>query len=260
MTSITLHDVGVHFLIPQSKSAGLIASVKSLSTGGVIRKDHGRVGVTALQSVSLNLAEGDRIGLIGRNGAGKSTLLRVLGGILPPTSGRIRIVGRVSALMSIHIGLDAQSTGRENITFRARYMGMTEDEIAARIDEIAEFSELGDYLNLPMRTYSAGMRLRLAFSVATAFEPDILILDEWLSAGDRDFQAKARRRLSGLIDKAGIFAFASHNDDMMRRICNKGIVLRKGSVAFLGDMEEALAFRDEMEAGSNQAPRGESAA
>ncbi|WP_411819442.1 ABC transporter ATP-binding protein [Hyphococcus formosus] len=242
MASIELKNVGVHYLIPQAKSAGLVGAVRSLAMGGVIGKQHGRVGVTALDDISLSLANGDRLGLIGHNGAGKSTLLRVLAGILPPTSGRIRVEGRISALMSIQLGLDSYSTGYENIRSRARFMGLTEDEIDAKFDDIASFSELGDYLDLPIRSYSAGMRLRLAFSIATAFSPEILILDEWLSAGDDYFQKKARTRLTGLIDKTGIFAFASHNDGLMERMCNKGLVLHQGKPAFFGEIKEALAF------------------
>lgn len=242
MASIELNNVGVHYLIPQAKSAGLVGAMRSLAMGGVIGKRHGRIGVTALDDISLTLVNGDRLGLIGHNGAGKSTLLRVLAGILPPTSGRIRVEGRVSALMSIQLGLDSYSTGYENIRSRARFMGLTEEEIDARFDDIAAFSELGDYLDLPIRSYSAGMRLRLAFSIATAFSPEILILDEWLSAGDDYFQKKARERLTGLIDKTGIFAFASHNDALMARMCNKGMVLHQGKPVFFGEINEALAF------------------
>ncbi|HNR75538.1 MAG TPA: ABC transporter ATP-binding protein [Parvularculaceae bacterium] len=242
MASITLEDVGVHYLLPQARSAGLLNSVRSLAMGGVVRRNQGRIGVTAIDGVSFDLRDGDRLGLIGHNGAGKTTLLRVLAGILPPTSGRIAISGRVSALMSIHLGLDSYASGYDNIRIRARYMGCSEDEIAASFDEIVAFSGLDDYLALPIRTYSAGMRLRLAFSVATAFNPDILILDEWLSAGDEAFQTKARDRLVNLIDRTGIFAFASHSSSLQKRMCNKGMVLLKGRVAFFGDVEEALDF------------------
>lgn len=242
MTSSTLEKVSVHYLVPQAKSVGLLSSVKAITMGGVIKRNHGRVGITALENISLSLKDGDRLGLIGPNGAGKSTLLRVLAGILPPTSGRVRIEGRLSALMSIHLGLDKHSTGYDNIRGRARFMGCTEEEIDERFNEIAEFSELGDYLNLPIVTYSAGMRLRLSFSIATAFSPEILILDEWLSAGDEYFQQKARTRLMGLIDRTGIFAFASHSEKMLERMCNKALVLRHGKVAYLGDVKEALAF------------------
>ncbi len=245
MASIVAEHIGVHYLIPQAKSVSLLGSVKSLTMGGVIKRNHGRLGITALDNISLSLQDGDRLGLIGHNGAGKSTLLRVLAGILPPTSGRIRVEGRVSALMSIHLGLETFSTGRENIRGRARFMGLTEEEIDEKFDDIATFCELGNYLDLPIRAYSAGMRLRLAFSIATAFSPEILILDEWLSAGDEYFQKKARGRLTKLIDQTGIFAFASHNESLQQRMCNKGLVLRNGKIAFFGDVAEAHAFNKE---------------
>ncbi len=248
MTSIVLENVGVHYLLPQARSSGLLNSVRSLAMGGVIKKDHGRIGVTAIDGVTFSLKDGDRLGLIGHNGAGKTTLLRVLAGILPPTSGRLTITGRVSALMSIHLGLDSYASGYDNIRIRARYMGCTEDEIDAGFDDIVRFSELGDYLSLPIKTYSAGMRLRLAFSVATAFRPDILILDEWLSAGDESFQSKARDRLTSLIDRTGIFAFASHSSTLQQKMCNKALVLQKGRVAFLGDVGEALEFHKKAQA------------
>ena len=245
MTSIELKQVSVHYLVPQAKSVGLLSSVKALTMGGVIRRNHGRVGITALDNVSLKLKAGDRLGLIGHNGAGKSTLLRVLSGILPPTSGRVRIEGRMSALMSIHLGLDKHSTGYENIRGRARFMGLAEEEIDKQYQEIAEFSELGDYLNLPILTYSAGMRLRLAFSIATAFSPEILILDEWLSAGDEYFQQKARKRLESLIARTGIFAFASHNEKLLERMCNKALVMRQGKMVFFGGVQDAVAYGKE---------------
>lgn len=248
MTSIVLENVGVHYLLPQARSSGLLNSVRSLAMGGVIRKNHGRIGVTAIDGVTFSLKDGDRLGLIGHNGAGKTTLLRVLAGILPPTTGRLTITGRVSALMSIHLGLDSYASGYDNIRIRARYMGCTEDEIDAGFDDIVRFSELGDYLSLPIKTYSAGMRLRLAFSVATAFRPDILILDEWLSAGDENFQSKARDRLTSLIDRTGIFAFASHSSTLQQKMCNKALVLNKGRVVFAGDVGEALEFHKKAQA------------
>jgi len=240
MPSIVAENIGVHYLVPQAKSVGLMSSVRAIAMGGVFKRDHGRVGITALDDISLNLKKGDRLGLIGHNGAGKTTLLRVLAGILPPTSGRLRVSGRVSSLMSIHIGMDAYSTGFENIRTRSRLMGFDDAEIDAAFDDIASFSELNEYLSLPIKTYSAGMRLRLAFSIATAFNPDIIIMDEWLSAGDEYFQRKARDRMVGLIDRTGIIVFASHNKSMMSRMCNKAMVLSQGKAVFVGGVEDAI--------------------
>lgn len=247
MASITLDHISVHYLLPYAEHRSLAATVRAATLGGVIRRDHGRMGVAAIDDVSLSLREGDRLGLIGHNGAGKSTLLRVLAGILPPTSGRVRLEGRTSALLSIHHGLNPVATGYENIRFRARHMGVSDREIEAKFDDIASFSELGEYLDLPMHTYSSGMKIRLAFAIATAFEPEILILDEWISAGDERFQAKAATRLKGLVSQAGVFVFASHNQRLHRQMCNKALVLHHGRPVFQGAVDEAFAFNETLQ-------------
>lgn len=241
-TSMELHSVSVHFLLPQAKSSGLVGSLRSAALGGAVRESHGKMGVTAVDDVSLSLKEGDRLGILGHNGAGKTTLLRVMASILPPSSGRVRIEGRISALMSINLGMDSYATGHENIRYRARYMGCDEEEIRRSYKEIVEFSELGDYLNLPLRSYSSGMRLRLAFAIATAFQPDIMVLDEWLSAGDASFQQKAAKRLDQLIEGTGIVCLASHNGALLDRVCDTGMVLDSGKLAFLGPIGDALEF------------------
>jgi lipopolysaccharide transport system ATP-binding protein len=240
--SIKMENVGVHFDLPQARSQGIMNSFKTVALGGVITKQKKRVGISALDNVSLNLKTGDRVALIGHNGAGKTTLLRILAGIIPPTSGKIRVEGRISSLISIQLGLNNHATGRDNIRLRARYMGFNEEEIDQQFADIIEFSNLNDFIDLPMRSYSSGMRLRLAFAIATAFRPDILILDEWLSAGDENFQKKASQRLGSLIDRTGIFIFASHNSQVQARTCNKGIVLRRGKILFRGDIDEAIKF------------------
>ncbi|MEP4053463.1 MAG: ABC transporter ATP-binding protein [Litorimonas sp.] len=240
--SIKLENVGVHFNLPQVRSQGMMNSFKTVALGGIITQQKKKVGVNALDNVSIHLKQGDRVALIGHNGAGKTTLLRVLAGIMPPTSGKIRVEGRISSLISIQLGLNNHSTGRENIRLRARYMGFTEKEIDSQFTDIIEFSNLNDFIDLPLRSYSSGMRLRLAFAIATAFRPDILILDEWLSAGDENFQKKAGERLGSLIDRTGIFIFASHNSKVQSRTCNKGIVLRRGKILFRGDIDDAIKF------------------
>ena len=242
MAHVSLENVGVHFALASAGASSLRGALAQLALGGRIGEGLGGVGVTALDGVDLELTQGDRLGLIGPNGAGKTTLLRVLAGILPPTSGKVAIRGRISALLSIQTGLDQECSGFQNIRDRARHMGYADSEISAQFDSIAAFSELGDYLELPMKTYSAGMRLRLAFAIATAFDPEVLILDEWISAGDAEFQKKARARLSGLIERAGIFAFASHNAHLQQAFCTKGLVLEKGRVAFLGPINDALNY------------------
>lgn len=244
MARVTLENVGVHYALPFAEAMSLKNALSKLALGGHFGDGLGGVGVTALDGINLELEEGDRLGLIGPNGAGKTTLLRVLAGILPPTSGRLRIEGRISALLSIQTGLDQECSGLQNIRDRARHMGCSEAEIAEHFDDIAEFSELGEYLRLPMKTYSAGMRLRLAFAIATAFEPEVLVLDEWISAGDAQFQKKAQARLKKLIERAGVFAFASHNRRLQSAFCTKGLVLKNGKAVFLGPIDEALDFSD----------------
>jgi len=243
MPNIQLENVAVHYALPAFAGGTLQSAISTLALGGRIGNGLGGVGVTALNGINLVLSHGDRLGLIGPNGAGKTTLLRVLAAILPPTSGRVRVEGRISALLSIHTGIDQECSGLQNIRDRARHMGCSEHEINQQFDDIAKFSELGDYLQLPLKTYSAGMRLRLAFAIATAFNPDVLILDEWISAGDAAFQSKARSRLSNLIDSAGIFVFASHNKTLLSENCTKGLVLQNGHMAFLGPINEALSWK-----------------
>ncbi len=241
MARIELQNVGVEYLVREMRRSSLVSAAKSFATGGDIdMSNRNKVMISALKDVSLTFGDGDRVGLIGHNGAGKTTLLRVLSGILPPMEGSILIQGRLAGLLSIQLGLDQNASGYENIFIRARYMGCSEEEIAERFDDICEFSELGDYLHLPLRTYSSGMRVRLAFSIATAFEPDILILDEWLSAGDATFREKAAERLKNLVAQSGIFFMATHQPGLMKRMCNKGVILEKGRVTFQGDVEEAL--------------------
>ena len=243
MARLFLQDVGVDFLIRDVSHTTLVSTARSFATGGIIDMSNRRkVCINALRSVNLDLKDGDRVGLIGHNGAGKTTLLKVLSGILPPTAGRLRIEGRLAGLLSIQLGLDTRASGYENIMIRARYMGVSEEEIREKFDEICAFSELGEYLHLPMKTYSSGMRVRLAFSIATAFDPDILILDEWLSAGDATFRDKASQRMKHLINQTGIFVMASHQSGLMKELCNRGIVLQKGQIVFDGELKDALAF------------------
>lgn len=235
MAMISVQDVGVNFQLNGLGMKRFLPTPPSSSRNGGAQP-------WALRDISIHLEDGDRLGLLGDNGAGKTTLLKVMAGILPPTAGTVRSIGRVSALMAIHIGMFPNLSGTQNIATRCRFMGFTEKEIAAQAASIAEFTELGEYLDYPLRTYSAGMRLRLAFSVATAFKPEILIMDEWLSAGDAKFKRKARARLENLIADSGVFAFASHSEQLQKQICNKGVVLRKGQVIFSGEIDAAWDF------------------
>jgi ABC-type polysaccharide/polyol phosphate transport system ATPase subunit len=199
-----------------------------------------RVVVRALENLSFELKDGDRVGLIGHNGAGKSTLLRVLAGVYAPTHGSIRTEGRISPLFTAAPGLDFDDTGYENIKTCGMFLGMTSAEIKKRAPEIAQFSELGDYMHLPVRTYSSGMITRLGFAIATSIDPGMLLLDEGLGAGDARFAARAEERLHSLIARSHILVLASHSDAMVKAMCNIGILLEKGHLVAMGAVGEVI--------------------
>ncbi len=184
---------------------------------------------------------GDRIGLIGHNGAGKSTLLRVMAGIYSPTVGNVSCDGKIVPLLDISLGMDDNSTGRQNIRLRGLLLGMNDSEIQAKQEEIAEFCELGDYLDLPLRTYSSGMRVRLAFAVSTAVDADILLLDEVMGVGDASFMNKAKARLQDLHHRAEIVVLAMHSNTEIRRVCNKVLWMDRGRVRAFGPVEEVVS-------------------
>jgi len=210
-------------------------------TGGRI-EGQGRLRyVTALENVSFELKAGDRLGLVGTNGAGKTTLLKVLYGIYEPTAGRVLVDGRVDALYNIGLGFRGEATGRRNIVLRGLINGWSEEQIEARIEDIIEFSELGDFIDLPLKSYSSGMSARLAFSVATALEPEILLMDEWIGAGDPDFQAKASKRMAEFADKAGIIVLASHNPALIKKTCTKVLELHQGRVQAFASIRKYYA-------------------
>ncbi len=211
--------------------------------GGLISQRNGgsrHVTVRALDAITMDINDGDRLGLIGANGAGKSTLLRVLAGIYPPTSGQCTVEGRVSSLLGIGLGMDVDDTGLENIRSIGLFLGMSPREIREKTEEIASFSELGDYLGLPVRIYSSGMMLRLSFAIATAIDPDILLLDEGLGAGDASFAEKAKRRVDDLVARSSVLVLASHSDALIREMCNRAALLSHGRVEAIGDVDEVL--------------------
>jgi ABC-type polysaccharide/polyol phosphate transport system ATPase subunit len=201
-------------------------------------------GVQALRDVSFRLSQGDRIAIVGQNGSGKTTLLQVLAGIIAPEVGRIRCHGRITSLININLGIQAEATGHRNITLRGLAAGYSHREIEARRQEIADFSELEEFLDMPMDAYSAGMRMRLTFAIATAFEPEILILDEWLSAGDTSFKEKATRRMQNFVERAGILILASHSPNLILNNCDTGIWLDEGRIRAIGDVQDILKQYD----------------
>ncbi len=239
--NLELDSVTVIFPIYNAGTRSLKHRILHQGTGGRIARDVGnRLCVRALDDVSLSFNHGDRVGLVGCNGAGKTTLLRVLAGAYEPTRGHVRRSGRTATLLNISLGIDPEATGYENIMIRGLFLGLMPEEVRERMDEIAEFTELGDYLAMPVHTYSSGMRLRLAFAVCTCFDPEILLMDEWLSVGDRIFVDKARRRLEDFMERAGILVVASQNLSLLERICTAGVLLDAGKVRACGPIKEVL--------------------
>lgn len=230
-SSIQALDLSVEFPIFENSHRSLKKKVLNLTTGGIIGNDAGNHPVvTALNQLNFRFGDGDRIGLVGHNGSGKTTLLRVLSGIYSPTRGSLDLKGRVASLLDVSSGVDPDATGFENIYLRGIMNGFKPSRIKDKIDEIADFTELGEYLNLPVRTYSSGMMLRLTFAISTSIEADILIMDEWLSVGDADFQSKAAERLKRLVDNASILIIASHSPELIQNICNRRILLEHGRI------------------------------
>ncbi len=253
MARIELHKVAVEYPVPHLQNRSFVGAVKSAAIGGLIKREK-TLRIRALDGVTMELRDGDRLGLLGRNGAGKTTLLKTMASILPPTEGRITVEGRISPLISMMLGLDNEASGYENIRIRGRLLGFTEEQIAEVTPKIAEFTELQDYLHLPLKIYSSGMRMRLTFAASTAFKPEVLLLDEWLGTGDLEFRNKAAQRLRDLIAESGIFVFASHSRDLHKRISNKGAVLENGKLLFFGDIQEAFEFQDARRAKAENGP------
>jgi ABC-type polysaccharide/polyol phosphate transport system ATPase subunit len=243
MASLTLDRVTVDFPIYNARKRSLKAELFRRTVGGHIEsKEDSRVSVMALRDVSMTLRDGDRLGLVGRNGAGKTTLLRVLSGVYEPPVGRVAIDGSVSSLTDIMMGMDPEATGYENILLRSVFLGVSVSQARANIPEIVEFTGLGNFLNLPMRTYSSGMMVRLAFAVSTAVTPEILIMDELIGAGDATFFHKAEARLRDLIGRTRILVIASHADEILRRLCNKAALMEEGRLRMIGPVDEVLAI------------------
>ena len=213
---------------------------KLTGIGGQLLGEGGKSHVRALENVNFDLNTGDRLALMGHNGAGKTTLLRVIGGIIAPTSGSLKLSGSLMPMFDLSAGFDEESTGYENIMLRGLVEGLSREEIARRTPGIVEFSELGDYLDLPLRAYSSGMRLRLMFSIATAVAGDIILMDEWISVGDQPFQEKTQAKLLELTGNAGILVIASHDIATLRNVCNKAIVLEHGRVIRFGAFDDVV--------------------
>jgi ABC-type polysaccharide/polyol phosphate transport system ATPase subunit len=251
MASIVLDNVCVDFPIYDSDRS-LRKLLFQAKVGGMVRHDQrrNRVTIRALENLSFELHDGDRLGLIGHNGAGKSTLLRVMSGGYRPSSGTIGIDGEVASLLTLGVGFDVEDTGFDNIYTGCLYLGMTPSQIRDKAGEIAEFTELGEYLKMPVRTYSSGMQVRLSFAIATALDPDILLLDEVMGAGDAQFVIKAQQRIERLMSRASLLVLASHSTAMIRQFCNKAMLLRAGRIDAFGDVDSTIeAYEKSIAAG-----------
>lgn len=236
MTSLVADNVSLVYQM--RKKLTFARNDTRMPTGGTISGRGARRFVTALDGVSFSLEAGDRLGLVGANGSGKTTLLKVLYGIFEPTSGSVAVSGRIDALFNITLGFRKEATGRRNIVLRGLINGRSPAEIQESMDTIIEFSELGDFIDVPLKAYSQGMAARLAFAVATHFEPEILLMDEWIGAGDSAFQQKAKTRMNELAEKAGIIVLASHNSSLIKQTCNKILELEKGKIKSFVPIEE----------------------
>jgi ABC-type polysaccharide/polyol phosphate transport system ATPase subunit len=258
-TWLELNDVTVDFPIYGASHRSWRNALLG-RTGGLVRREGNRqqrVVVRALENVSFRLEHGDRLGLLGHNGAGKSTLLRVLAGVYEPTAGRVVTQGRLSPLFTAAPGLDLDDTGYENWRSCGMYLGMSREEVRQKIPEMEEFCELGEYLSLPVRTYSAGMMTRLCFALATAIDPDILLLDEGIATGDARFAERAERRMNAMIARSSILVLASHSEAMIAKMCNKAALMEKGHLIAIGtikEMSDLYAERTAMQAEAAAAP------
>jgi ABC-2 type transport system ATP-binding protein len=236
---IVTTDACVDFPIFDAKSRSLKKTVMGL-VGGNIASDTKVPIIEALRDINVTLEHGARVGLVGHNGAGKSTLLRLLSGIYEPTRGTAEIRGRVAPVFDLGVGMDPEISGLENIMIRGLFLGMTRKQMEERVDDIAEFTELGDFLRMPLRTYSTGMRVRLALGVVTSIDPEILLLDEGIGAVDAAFLEKSKKRLSDLVDRSGLLVFASHSDEFLKELCDTAIWMEHGRIRQQGELGDVL--------------------
>jgi lipopolysaccharide transport system ATP-binding protein len=238
---IEVENVSVLFPLYHGSSRSLKKMVVAAASGRLGQDQQQRVVVRALQDINLSLGNGDRLGLVGGNGAGKTTLLRVLAGIYEPVVGRIRVQGSLNALLDPSLGMNMELTGRENILLRGLYNGLPKSMLPRLEEDVADFAELSDFLDLPVRIYSAGMVVRLGFALATAIKPQILLMDEWFLAGDAMFLEKAKHRLEEMVRGAEILVLSSHQTDIIRDWCTRVLWLDQGHVRADGPAAEVLA-------------------
>jgi ABC-2 type transport system ATP-binding protein len=237
---VDINGAWVEFPIFNAKSRSLKHSVLGRAGGAIGHTATNVLVIEALRNISVSLRVGDRVGLVGHNGAGKSTLLRLMSGIYEPTRGTAVIRGKVAPIFDLGVGMDPETTGYENIIIRGLFLGETRKSMAAKVDEIADFTELGEFLAMPLRTYSTGMRVRLALGVVTSIDPEILLLDEAIGSIDADFLKKALVRLQNLVERAGILVLAAHSTDFLARLCTTAIWVDHGKIKMNSDIEDVV--------------------
>jgi ABC-type polysaccharide/polyol phosphate transport system ATPase subunit len=243
MAFVRAINVAVSYPVFTAASRSLKTDILSHLSGGRIDAKSSRyIEVEAVDQATFTLAPGDRVALVGHNGSGKSTLLRTIAQIYHPHLGKMQVSGRVAALFDTAFGLDFESTGYENIYLRGLLLGISRAQMHDKVEEISQFTELGGFLDMPLRTYSAGMIARLAFTISTAIDADVLLIDEGIGAVDEAFMDKAEERLKRFVANSPIVMLASHKEVLIRNICSRGIVMERGRIVFDGDLDHALAF------------------
>ncbi len=235
MSRIEVENVCVDFPLYHGNARSLKKSFMSAAAGRLGQDTQKRIVVQALRDIDFHLSPGDRLGLVGSNGAGKTTLLRTLAGIYEPVRGRVRVRGTLNALLDPQLGMKPDLTGRENILLRGLYYGLTRRQIRALEDDVQNFAELGQFMDLPVRIYSSGMVIRLGFGLATAIHPQVLLMDEWFLAGDANFMAKARGRIETMVRGAEILVLSSHQMETVALWCNKVIWMDQGRIRAAGE-------------------------
>ncbi len=243
MATIELNNLSLIYPVYGTNSRSLKVGVLQAATGGKFLKGEATVKVQALNGISFRLENGDRLGLIGHNGAGKTTLLKVLAKIYAPTAGKLTISGKLNSLFDIMVGMDHGLTGYENILLRGLILGLSKKQIYSVVSEIEEFAELGEFIHLPLSSYSSGMLVRLGFAIITSTSSEILLIDEVLSVGDAHFINKAKQRISSLIDQSNIMVLSTHDHDVIRNFCNKVLWLEQGKIKLFGTTEEVFLER-----------------
>ncbi len=242
MASIELEDVSLIYPVYGVNARSLKKSLINFAVGGRLSQEKGSVEVEALKNIDLKLQSGDRLGIIGHNGAGKTSLLKVLAQIYEPTLGSITIKGQTSCLFDIMMGLDQELTGYENIVLRGLILGLSKKEIKNIVPDIEEFAELGEFLKMPIKTYSSGMMIRLAFGIVTSISCDILLVDEVVNVGDAGFMEKAKMRMTDLIHRSDILVLSTHDHRTIREFCNKVLWLEKGQMKSFGKIDEVFEY------------------